>query len=191
MRAGTKTIIAGVSLIVLGAVVVPLAIVLPLVLGNKNQIQFMIPGSAQVVVAKAGRYYLWNDYRTVFEGKSYNRSEAIPDGIEITIRNEGTGERLDFVSDLSISSSGGSGSKNSIGYVEVHAPGRVGVEVLGGNEERIFSFSRSLLWVLLGFILGGFGLFMILGLSGAGLTIWGIIKLVRSSTPVSNPTKGT
>jgi hypothetical protein len=155
--------------------------VLPLVLGDKNKEQFMIPGITQVSVEEAGRYYLWNDYQTVFKGKSYSRSEAIPDGIEITIRNEETGEPFNFVSDSSISSSSGTSSKNTIGYIEVQTPGSVRIEILGGNEARIFSFSRSILLAILGLILGGFGLSMTLGLSGVGLSIWGIVKLVRSN----------
>ena len=187
MTVGIKTIVTGVTFFVLGAVVVPLAIVLSLVIGDKNEEQFMIPGSTQVVVEEAGRYYLWNDYQTVFKGKSYSRSEAIPDGIEIKIKNRETGELFSFVSDTSTSSSSGSSSKNSIGYIEVPTPGSVHIEVLGGNEERVFSFSRSGLLALFGLILGGFGLSMTLGLSGAGLTIWGVVKIVRSNKK-SEPT---
>ena len=181
MKTGIKTIIAGVTLFVLGAVVVPLAIVLPIVLGEKNKEQFVIPGSTHVAVEEAGRYYLWNDYQTVFKGKSYIRSEAIPDGLEITIKNEKTGEPYNFVSDSSISSSSGTSSKKAIGYIEVLTPGTVCIEILGGDEERIFSFSRSILLAMFGLILGGFGLSMILGLSGVALLIWGIVKLVRSN----------
>ena len=180
MRSGIKTIVTGVLLFIVGAVVVPLVTILLLILDDSNEKQFMIPGNTQVVIEEPGRYYLWNDYQTVFQGKSYTKSQTIPDDIKITIKNEETGELFDFVSDTSISSSRGSSSKNSIGYIEVQELGSVHIDILGGNEERIFSFAQSGLLAMFGLILGGFGLSMILSLSGIGLTIWGIVKLVRS-----------
>jgi hypothetical protein len=181
MKTGVKTIIAGAILFVLGAFVVPLAIILPLIFGDSNEIQFKVPGSTQIVIEEPGRYYMWNDYQTVFYGKSYNRSESIPDGIEIRIMNASTGELFDFVSDTSISSSRGSSSKNTIGYIEVQSPSTVEVEVAGGEEERVFSFSESNLLKMFGLILGGSILAVIIGITGFGITIWGIVKLMRSS----------
>jgi len=181
MKTGVKTIIAGAILFVLGAFVVPLAIILPLILGDSNEIQFIVPGSTQIVIEEPGRYYMWNDYQTVFNGKSYNRSESIPDGIQIIITNTGTGEILDFVSDTSISSSRGSSSKNTLGYIEVQSPSTVDIEVFGGEEKRVFSFSESNLLKMFGLIFGGSIVAVIFGVTGFGITIWGIVKLVRSS----------
>lgn len=170
-------------LFILGALVIPVLMVpfvLPLLFGASNAVQFKIPGTIQATVEKPGRYYVWNDFRTVYEGKSYDRSEGIPDGVEIRVHNS-KGELLKFVSNTSISSSAGSSSKNSIGYVEVESPGKVGIEVSGGNEERIFSFGESGLLKMFGLIIGGFGLSMLVGISGFGIIIWGIVKLVRGN----------
>jgi hypothetical protein len=167
-------------LFILEAVVIPLLFVLPLLLGSSHEVQFRIPGTIQTTVEKPGRYYLWNDFRTVYEGKSYDRSERIPDGIEIRIHNS-KGELLEFVGNTSISTSAGSSSKNSIGYVEVESPGKVSIEITGGNEERIFSFAESGLLKMLGLILGGFGLSLLVGISGFGIIIWGIVKLARAN----------
>ncbi len=181
MKTGIKTIIAGVSLVILGVFAVPAAIVLPLILGDSNEKQFEIPGNTQIAVEKPGRYYLWNDYQTVFQGKSYNRFKSIPDGIEIKITNAETGELLDFVSDISISSSIGSSSQNTIGYIELQEPCSVDITVIGGAEKRVFSFSKSKLRDMLWLIIGGFVLSPTLGIAGFGITTWGIVKLGRSN----------
>jgi hypothetical protein len=180
MKPGVKTIIAGTVLFVLGAFVIPLLFILPLILGGANELQFRVPGTIQAVVDEPGSYYLWNDYETVYFGKSYNRSKTIPDGTEIRIRNE-NGEQLAFVSDKSISESSGSSSKNSIGYVTVQKPGKINIEVTGGSEERIFSFSRSRVLKFLGILLGGFSLSMLFAIGGLSIAIWGIIKLIRGN----------
>jgi hypothetical protein len=180
MKRGIKTIIAGTVVFVVGAFVIPLLFVLPMIFGKSQDFQFKAPGSAETTVNEPGRYYLWNDFRTVYGGKSYDRSETIPDGVEIQIR-DAAGRQLQFFSDTSISMTSGGSSKKSIGYVVVKDPGKVTLLLAGGNEERIFSFSQSGLLKMFGLIAGGFGLSMLTGLVGFGLIIWGVVKLVRGS----------
>jgi hypothetical protein len=184
MKPGVKTIITGISLLVLGVIIVPiaiLAIILPMVIGDAGKAQFEAPGSTQVEVTKKGRYYVWNDYRTVFDGRRYNRSESIPDGINIVIKERDTGERLNFVSDSSISSTSGSSAKNSIGYIQVKRPGMLDIHVTGGYEKRIFSFARSNLLIMIGLIAGGSILALPIGFAGIGILIWGIIKRSKAT----------
>ena len=181
MKAGVKTIISGVFLIILGAFVIPLTVVLFLILDDSNEKQFMIPVTTVVAVEEPGRYYLWNEYQTVFNGISYNRSESIPDGIEIKIRNHETGKPYDFISNGSISSNSKGSSRNSIGYVEIQSVGSIDIEIAGGNEERIFSFSQFDLWAIFGLVFGGIGISMMTCLSGFGLAIWGIINVSKSN----------
>ncbi|HEY5042390.1 MAG TPA: hypothetical protein VIK53_10345 [Verrucomicrobiae bacterium] len=180
MKPGFKTIIAGVLVFLAGVIVLPLCVVLPLILGHSHNLQFKVPGSAEANIENPGRYYLWNDYQTVFNGRSYNRSEKIPDGMEIQIK-DADGQPLQFFSDTSTSESGGGSSKNSIGYVQVEHPGKLEIQVSGGDGERIFSFSKSNLLKMFGIIMGGVGFSMLVGIIGIGLVIWGILKLVRAS----------
>lgn len=179
MKRGIKTIICGVISLV-AAVGVPFLFVIPLFLQHQNENQFKVPGSIQVTVEKPGRYYLWNDFRTIYHGQSFNRSEHIPDGMNIRIADS-DGHQFNFVSDTSISSTSGSSAKNSIGYVEIEYPGKFTIQVSGSSEERIFSFSKSGLLKIFLFIVGGFGASVVFGLAGLGLLVWGIVKLVRKS----------
>jgi hypothetical protein len=180
MKPGVKTIIAGGATLLLGIIVVPLVFILPLLHGKQGNAQFKSPGSGVFAIKEPGRYYLWNDFRTVYDGKVYDKSETIPDGYEFRFR-DADNLQLEFLSDSSISSSFNSSAKKSVGYVEVPHPGKVTVEVSGGNEERIFSFSQSRLLKMLGLILGGSALFMLFCLGGIGLIVWGISKLARSN----------
>ena len=182
MKRGIKTIIAGVIFLI-GASVVPFLFLLPLplILQQQNENQFKVPGSLQVSVEKPGRYYLWNDFRTVYNGQSFNRSERIPDGMNIRVEDS-SGHQVNFVSDTSISSTTGGSAKNSIGYVEIEHPGKVTVHVSGTVEERIFSFSQSGILKMFLYILRGIGACVIFGLAGVGLIVWGIVKLVSKKS---------
>jgi hypothetical protein len=180
MKPGIKTIITGAVVFVVGAFVAPLLILLSLVLGQPHDLQFKVPGTAETSVDAPGRYYLWNDYRTVFDGKNYDQSQNIPNGMEFRIR-DAEGRQLQFISAGLISTSSGRSSKQSIGYVEVTGPGKIEIQVTGGDEERVFSFSRSGFLKLIAVILGGFGVSMLAGLTGFVLIIWGLVKLVKGN----------
>jgi len=178
MKRGIKTIIAGVVIFVFGAFVVPLLFIFPLIFGKSNEVQFKVPGTFEANAEKPGRYYLWNDFQTIYDGKSYNRSESIPDGMQITIRNS-SGAALHLVTDASISSNNGSNCQKSIGYVEIAGPGKLEIEVTGGDE-RILSFAPSNLLKIFGLILVAVGSTAVVAIGGIGIGVWGIIKLVRS-----------
>jgi hypothetical protein len=180
MKPGLKTLIAGV-LLCLGAFVVPVLSVLPIIFGKSDEIQFNVPGKQEFTATDTGRYYLWNDYRTVYHGKSYDLPENIPGGMDIRIRDT-NGSELQFVNDASTSVNSGTDSKKSIGYVQVDQPGKLEIEVSGGAENRVFSFAKSRLLKIAGLVLGGMALSVLIVILGIGLIVWGIVKLVRSST---------
>src|SRR6185312_3859472 len=155
MKKGVKTIIAGLMLFVFGVLVIPLLIVGSLVLQKSDEVQFKVPGKAEANVQTSGRYYLWNDYTTVYNGRTYHNSEHLPGGMDIKITGP-DGAALQLVSDASITMTSNGNSKQAIGYVEVVHLGKVNIEVTGGDgEERVFSFARSTLLRLFGVISGG------------------------------------
>ncbi|MCI5211020.1 MAG: hypothetical protein D3910_20045 [Candidatus Electrothrix sp. ATG2] len=111
MKPGIKPIILGVILFTLGGIALPAAILLPLFLGDSTDQQFSIPGSIQVAIKEPGRYYLWNEYQTIFNGKTYNRPEDLPDGIEISITDTATSTPFGFIESSSISMNSGNNEK--------------------------------------------------------------------------------
>ncbi len=181
MKAGIKPIIAGGILFITAVFAIPLIIVILFVSGRPDETQFIVPGHAEVVVEEPGRYYLWHDYRTVYEGKSYNHPEGIPSGFEFDIMDAHSGESFKFHEDLSVSSTDTHGAKKSIGYVNVQGPAAVMIDVTGPNEPRIFSFCEFDFMSVFTFIFGGVIIALILGFTSIGLIIWGVFKLIRSS----------
>ena len=181
MKKEHKIITLGGILFALGAFIIPLAIIIPLFLQDSNNNQFKVPGSFQVQVNEAGAYYLWNDHQTIFQGKSYNRSQSIPDGMKFLLKDTQSGESFIFVSDTSMSSTRGNHARNTIGYIDIVKAGKVDIEVFGGDdEERIFSFSQSNFKTLFGLIFGGMALSLLVGVTGFVFIIWGIVLLVQS-----------
>lgn len=179
MRRGLKTTITGGLLFLLGGFVVPLLLVLVVVSHHEPETQFKVPGQTEVMVKEPGRYYLWHDYQTVYQGRNYTQSGDIPDGLTIQV-HDANGRELPFVSDRSISSSNNGSTRKSIGYVAVAQPETLTVQVSGSAQDLIFSFSQFRLLRLFGLIFGGVGLSILVGLGGLGLMVWGIVKLVRA-----------
>lgn len=180
MRNGLKPLIVGIALFVVGAFVVPLLILVPLVLSDASEAQFLGPGRVEFSAEAPGRYYLWNEHQTIFEGTSYHRSESLPDGLNISIK-DARGQRLKFTTDTSISSSSGSSAKKSIGYVEVAQPGLVSVNISGDVEPRVFSFAESQLLKVFGLIFGGVGLSILLAVVGVIVGVVGVVRLAQGS----------
>lgn len=176
MKKGLKTLIAGIAIFLTGAVALPAFFVFTLLSGGMAGQQFIAPGSAEIQIEKPGRYYLWNDYQTVYDGTTYNDSLTVPGGLTIRF-SDASGQPLPLNADTSMSINIGSSSKNSIGFIEVTTPGSVAVSVSGEVESRVFSVSA--------FSLAGFARMILSGLAlafaGLAILIWGIVKLVRSS----------
>jgi len=186
-RKGWKRLILGIVLILLAVVAVPVAIVVP-ILGAMGEVpQFVVPGTHRVEVEEAGRYYLWNDHQTLLDGRSYSQPEALPGGIEIRIEND-AGEELSLRGDTSISSNVGATSRRSIGHVEVARPGALSIEVAGDFDERVFSFSEFDFGAMFAKVFGALALAGVGFLLGLGITIWGIVKVVKSPSAPSPAT---
>src|SRR5688500_11171198 len=60
--------------------------------------QFLAPGRYTIELATPGEYVVWNDHRTVFEGRTYDESEKLPGGIRIAVVDVASGKPLDVAS---------------------------------------------------------------------------------------------
>jgi hypothetical protein len=177
MKPGVKTIISG-ALFILCSLIVPLLIALPLILGKADEIRFRVPVNTEFTAREPGRYILWNDYQTLYNGRNYNQSQSLLDGMKIQIL-DANGSPLELINDGSTSVTSGTDAAKSIGYVEIEHPGKLQIEVSGGTEDRVFSFGRSRVLRIVGTILVGIGASVLLGLLGVLLVVWGIIKMLR------------
>lgn len=180
MKLGTKRIIGGACLLVLAAAITPAAIAYHLLRADPSSQQFQAPGVMDIDVQQPGRYYVWNEYQTIYEGRVYDRSEELPDGMQITITKRPSGKSIALVGRQSISSSSGPSSKRSIGYIDLETPASLRIEVSGLDDERVIGFSRSRIKMILLWIVAGGITASLLGLGGLGLLAWGIITLART-----------
>ena len=142
--------------------------------------QFLAPGSQEVVVTKPGNYYLWFDYETLYQGRSYEFSENIPGGLEFKLIDTRTKSAVEMTTDFSTKVSSGRNKSTSIGRFRLDHPGKYRITVSGDSPARVFSFSGDTMSVFFqAFARGAIVLAM-----GAGLGILigaiGLIRQVRS-----------
>lgn len=140
--------------------------------------QFLVPGSMEVEIEEPGKYYLWHDHVTLFNGTSFSVPKDIPDGVEIEIRGA-DGEALAMKRGISTSVSLGNRSKVSIGYIDVDKAGWISVSVSGDFDDRVFSLSESSFGIFFVAIFGGVAIVGVAGTIGLVLLILGIVDLAR------------
>lgn len=183
MKFGTKILLTGILLTIAGIFVVPYLFIMPLFESKYPEITFKAPGEETIEVIAPGRYYLWNDYQTFFDGQAYNNSKQLPSGTRIKIMDDESGKEMTFVSDSAISLSVGNKAQNSIGYVEVTDEKSLKIEVSQNSEERILTFAKSRFMDIVGTLIST-GIFAtILASSGIAMIIWGLVRMSSKEKP--------
>ncbi len=102
------------------------------------------PGSVELVVQRPSAFTLWNEVRTVVEGKAYSASIELPSAARISVLSRATGESIEF-SEVSSSrvTVGGRYERHSVGSFDIESPGAYRVAVEGNFKERMFSIRQS------------------------------------------------
>jgi hypothetical protein len=183
MKKSTVSIILGVGLLLGGSFFIPFSTVWQMMNNRPPSVAFKIPGGTTFQANQAGRYYLWNNYRTLFNGTSYNLGQALPNGIHIEITDSTTGSKLNLIGSASISVTSGSSSKTSIGYVDINQPCLLQLQVSGHTEPRIFSFGRSRFGELIKSIILTALLTILSIIGGITLIIVGIVMASKKRQP--------
>jgi hypothetical protein len=94
-----KRILIGIALFFLGGFIIPSIVWFSIFFHLRMaapQAKFIIPDVVEVLIEKPGKYYVWNNYRTVFEGRTYSTAEELPGGIEITLHQKENNRSLAF-----------------------------------------------------------------------------------------------
>jgi hypothetical protein len=180
MRTGVKQMVAGVVALLTGVAMLPGVGVYLLVREGADSELFMAPGTVTVPAGRAGRYYLWNEFHAMIDGRVFQRPEQLPDGVRIDVTNVETGRAVPLTGRTSISVTGGDHSRRSIGYLDLDAPASLHISVEGLDEQWVLRFSRSRFKELAGLILAGALLAMALAVGGIALIVWGVVRLTRA-----------
>ena len=181
---GKKKIIFGVILIIIAVILtfLPIALLIPEMVSKSQDIAFKAPGSIEISIEEPGCYYLWNNYKAVFEGQKYSVNHELPDKISFSLVKKDTDVIISLASDGSTTTSFGDNAKISIGYYDIVDSGSYTLTVSDIQEERIFSFSKSIFgspFLVAGGMLVLFLLSSIAGIGALILIISGIINLTR------------
>lgn len=138
--------------------------------------RFLAPGSHALTVEKPGTQVIWNDYRTVFEGRSYDLPERLPDGLRIRVTEAATGKAVDVAPSRSASSKTSEAERVSIASFEAEAPGRYTITIEGDFPPRVFSVGPSIVLKILGTIFAAIGLVVLGFAAGLALAIWTFLR---------------
>ena len=185
-------LIAG--LIVVAALAAAVVLVAWFVLNFETSRQFLGPGKHVAEFDKPGSYVVWNDYRTVFGGRSYDVSEKPPSAVRVRVRDAASGHALDVAPSHGASSSVGDTARKSVAKFEITKPGRYEIVIEGDFPQRVFSANRDFLWRLFLVIFGVMALLFVgFGLA-IGILCWVFIKReeareaeVRTNAPAGAP----
>jgi len=152
------------------------ALIVWYVLTLEQGAQFLVPGRHTARLDRPGKYLVWNDYQTVFQGRSYDESEKLPPGVRISVLDKAGGQSLAVTASHGATSSMGNTSSVAVSQFEIVQPGSYEIVVEGDFPQRVFSVSRDFIWGLLGVIFGAFAL--IFGGFGVatGIAAWAFIK---------------
>ncbi|MGK7295116.1 MAG: hypothetical protein ACNS61_04690 [Candidatus Wenzhouxiangella sp. M2_3B_020] len=171
-------IATGVGVVLVGALLVPALLLTPVADMPDEEIRFLAPGDATLEAAAQGRFYLWHEYRSRFDGRRYETGDHLPAGTVIEARQ---GDRsLDAVPADNVRTEFGDSASVSVARLDVPAAGPVSVSVrYGDGRPRVFSLSRF----TLGAWARAIGLsvlsMLIAGASGLALLIAGIAQRVQ------------
>ena len=186
MKAGIIMIFIGLLLLMAAAVVFPRAC-LPVVRRDPNPHSFLGPGTTEVTIEKPGRYYFWNNYHTVFQGRSYQRSRILPDGLFIEVSDRTKNLPLLLTGDDSLSSIGPNSARASIGYIDIDSPADLEIEVTGSPRQRVFSLARSPVEAIRTAKRSFSGMVAIFIFAAVILLASGVIRLMRSRKTKNSP----
>jgi hypothetical protein len=153
-------------------------------------VSFRAPGEMEVRVEEPARYFLWNDYRTIFEGRTYANEKNLPDGVEFVLEDVETGGGLPLRSDAKISVSTDGSQRTALGYFLIDEPGVYRLTIRGLDRPRIFSFGPSPLGDI-GGLLGSLFFLLVLAaaamIGGIFLIVFGLIAIFRTDSGRTAP----
>jgi hypothetical protein len=137
---------------------------------------FLAPGRQALELDRTGDYTVWNDHRTVFDGRTYDAGEKLPAGVKIAVTEAASGQPLTVHPALGATFTSGNTERVSVASFTIARPGRYEIAVSGPIEQRVFSVGKDVVLVLFGAIFGAIAL-VILGYSAAiGIAIWAYLR---------------
>jgi hypothetical protein len=111
------------------------------VLGSHGGDTFLVPSTQTFAIEEPGTYVLWHDHQIVFEGKSFSKSDGLPDQAIIKLTHQQTEVPMSGTWGATVTS--GQHEKKEVGRFTIDQPGSYVLSASGFTEEHVFSFARS------------------------------------------------
>ena len=172
--------IAGIGLVILGTAIFAFTMA-RLVTGTALDPQTKVPGKVVAEIDTPGRYYLWDNHWTTFDGERVQHAADFPETAKI-LAHDASGAQLEFVQDASQNWSIGNNGKTSIGYIDIASPTTIHFDIEDIGRERIVTVSDATMKQELWSRLGGLGIGLIMGLVGVPIGLFGLLFRRRVET---------
>jgi uncharacterized membrane protein len=143
------------ALFAIAGMAIAVGLVIYAIVSADDANQFVVPGRHAFVVEKPGKHRVWNDHRTVFQGRTYDVSRALPDGVRIIVTGT-DGRPVEVISGGSATSTTTAAERVAIASFEAASPGRYEIVVEGDFKPRVFSVGRDFVPWLVATIFGAF-----------------------------------
>jgi len=185
MISSNLKLVLGIVVLLLGGLAIPVGIMISAFGAPAEEVVFEAPGQASLEVEAPGRFYLWHNYRTIHDGLQVVHNKHLPDGMSFEVTRLDDGSTLALQPRSNINTEMADAASSSVAYVDIEQPGRLRIEVGGGDDRtRIMSFSRSRFMLFARAI--GFSLISlaVLGTAGIVLIVLGILQRTgRAQSP--------
>jgi len=122
------------------------AIVAWLVFAPSERQQFLAPGRHTMELGGRASYLLWNDYKTVFEGRSYADSDELPAGTRLSVFEKASGRKLATHPNTHLKFSDDDTKRHSLAQFRTEQAGHYEIVVEGDFPPRVLSASRDYLF---------------------------------------------
>jgi hypothetical protein len=162
IRPGRVWYLLPVLIFILSCVLVPVITLVRVLQRKSIEFQMAVPGRKEFEIVKPGNYVLWNETRTMFEGRSFSVAAALPPGVHVELRKADEMKLIRMNTTLDAITSSDTVERRSVGYFEVPDRGKYVLVVDGEFPQRVFSFGKSVLdekgIILATIVFAGFGL---------------------------------
>ena len=135
----------GIALFLIGGIASPTWFIISLISSFSSGEQFIVPTARTFILDKPGKYVIWHDAKTFFQGKTYSFSSELPDDVTIKVIRKETQEELTLNPSTRTKESSGSHKRYSICSFSVETPGEYSLEVSGLTSPHVFTLRKSLL----------------------------------------------
>jgi hypothetical protein len=119
-------------------------IIYGMAMADSFRFQLLTPGEKEFEIPETGKYVLWNEFQTIYNGQVFSSSTNLPSGLKIQLTDLKTGTVLPFsTSSFSASEEINGVQRHLVGTYQLVAHTKYRLSITGQFAQRIFYFRDS------------------------------------------------